>query len=163
VEIDLALPGAPLAVTASADRLGQVVENLLDNAIGFSVAGGAGGGPAGGGAAGEATVGGSTGSGGACAGDSPLRPRVGVELAREDGLAVVAVTDSGPGIPAEHQGRIFDRFFTYRPGEDGRRAGHTGLGLAIAKAIVEGYGGSIAAANRPGGGARFEVRLPLAG
>jgi two-component system sensor histidine kinase ChvG len=54
--------------------------------------------------------------------------------------------------------RIFQRFFTYRP-VDLRRE-HVGLGLAIAKQIVESYGGSISAANRPEGGARFEVRLP---
>lgn len=54
---------------------------------------------------------------------------------------------------------MFDRFFSYRPG-DGRRD-HVGLGLAIAKQIVESYGGSITASNRPAQGARFEVRLPL--
>ena len=142
VAIDVALPTATLAVTASPDRLSQVVENLLDNAIGFSRTGAGNGGP----------------------------PRVGVELAREDGVAVVAVTDSGPGVPEDHRAKIFDRFFTYRPGgkgagagNGGRRDGHTGLGLAIAKAIVESYGGSIRAVDQPGGGARFEVRLPLAG
>lgn len=141
IDIDLTLPETPLAVTASPDRLSQVIENLLDNAISFSRAGAGGGSAAGG------------------------PPRVGVELAREDGLAVVAVTDSGPGISDDHRERIFDRFFTYRAapaGDAGRRNGHLGLGLAIAKAIVEGYGGSIRAANRPEGGARFEVRLPLA-
>jgi signal transduction histidine kinase len=56
---------------------------------------------------------------------------------------------------------MFERFFTYRPGDDQRRE-HTGLGLAIAKAIIEGYGGSIRAFNRIGGGAVIEVRLPLA-
>src|SRR5205807_2021964 len=56
-------------------------------------------------------------------------------------------------------GRIFDRFFTYRPDHPTTQR-HTGLGLSIVKAIVEGYGGTVAAANRPGGGAVFEVRLP---
>ena len=48
-----------------------------------------------------------------------------------------------------------DRFFTYRPGH--RREHHVGLGLAIAKQIVEGYNGVITASNRADGGARFEV------
>ncbi len=57
--------------------------------------------------------------------------------------------------------RVFERFFTYRPGEGASSAdGHSGLGLSIAAAIAEGYGGRITAANREGGGAVFEVRLP---
>jgi len=74
--------------------------------------------------------------------------------------ATVTVADRGPGIPEEHLHRIFDRFFTWRPGEPSSN-GHTGLGLAIVKAIVEGYGGSVTALNRPDGGAAFEVRLPV--
>jgi two-component system sensor histidine kinase ChvG len=72
----------------------------------------------------------------------------------------VVVSDEGPGIPPEHLNRIFDRFFTYRPESPGARREHAGLGLAIARAILEGYGGTITAANPPAGGARFEVRLP---
>ena len=73
------------------------------------------------------------------------------------------IADHGPGIPDAHLDRIFDRFFTYRPDEPNARDGHTGLGLAIVKAIVEGYGGTVTAANRPEGGTRFEVRLPGGG
>ena len=91
---------------------------------------------------------------------SPPGGTVTVSLDTGDGIATVQVEDQGPGIPETHLGRIFDRFFTYRPGEPHARDGHTGLGLAIAKAIVEGYGGTITAGNRPEGGARFEVRLP---
>jgi two-component system OmpR family sensor kinase len=83
-----------------------------------------------------------------------------VTLAAWNGTAAVHIEDQGPGIPESHLGRIFDRFFTYRPDEPRARDGHTGLGLAIAKAIVEGYGGFIVAGNQPEGGARFEVRLP---
>jgi signal transduction histidine kinase len=54
---------------------------------------------------------------------------------------------------------VFERFFSYRP-QDDRRADHAGLGLAIARAVIQGYGGSIAAENRPGGGARFDITLP---
>ena len=86
--------------------------------------------------------------------------RVALERSR-DGAAAVTVSDEGPGIPAAHAARIFDRFFSYRPdgaGEPGRL--HTGLGLAIVKSIVEGYGGSISAVNAAGGGAAFTVRMP---
>ena len=72
---------------------------------------------------------------------------------------VVVITDRGPGIPSSHLGQVFDRFFSYRPGTDRRE--HMGLGLAIAKAVVTGYGGEISARNRPEGGAEFEVALPL--
>jgi two-component system sensor histidine kinase ChvG len=91
---------------------------------------------------------------------SPRGGTVEVRLTRENGSGLVVVDDRGPGIPATHLDRIFDRFFHYRPDEPASRNGHTGLGLAIVKAIVDGYGGSIAARTRPVGGARFEVRLP---
>jgi two-component system, OmpR family, sensor histidine kinase ChvG len=89
--------------------------------------------------------------------DSPVEI---VVAAAADRTCVVTVADRGPGIPAAHLERVFERFFTYRPGSDSRRD-HTGLGLAIARAIVEGHGGSISVSNREGGGATFEVRLPV--
>lgn len=89
-------------------------------------------------------------------------PRVRVSLAQQNGYAVVRVDDEGPGIPPEHLERIFDRFFSFRPQGDARRE-HDGLGLAIAKAIVEAYGGTIGASNLTPHGARIEVRLPLRG
>jgi two-component system sensor histidine kinase ChvG len=86
-----------------------------------------------------------------------------VEMAvRGDGRDChVTIADRGPGIPPAHLDRVFERFFTYRPQSPGRRD-HSGLGLAIARTVVEGYGGTITAGNRPDGGARFDVRLPLA-
>ena len=93
---------------------------------------------------------------------SPAEGRVSISLREDDGLAVIRVDDEGPGIPPEHIDRIFDRFFTFRPGGGDERHQHDGLGLAIAQAIVNGYGGSIRAMNREGGGARIEVRLPVA-
>ncbi len=78
--------------------------------------------------------------------------------------ALVTIADRGPGIPADHLHRLFDRFFTWRPAaERGSLNGHTGLGLAIVKAIAEGYGGGVTARNRAEGGAVFEVRLPELG
>ncbi|BCS35386.1 sensor protein ChvG [Luteitalea sp. TBR-22] len=121
-------PGDAL-VRAQPERVAQVVENLVDNAIAFSPA--------------------------------PGSVVIGV---REDGGAVVlTVGDRGPGIPEEHRDRVFERFFSYRPGANTGRHEHAGLGLAIVKAIVDAYGGSITTRARDGGGgALFEVRLPRA-
>jgi two-component system sensor histidine kinase ChvG len=93
-------------------------------------------------------------------GFSPGGGTVAVTLERRNGTAAVRIEDEGPGIPETHLDRIFDRFFTYRPGEPDARNGHTGLGLAITKAIVEGYGGVVRAGNQAEGGAWFEVVLP---
>ena len=76
------------------------------------------------------------------------------------GDCCISVADRGPGIPPAHLERVFDRFFSYRPEQSDRS--HTGLGLAIARTIVRGFGGTITAANRPEGGARFEIRIPTA-
>ena len=92
-------------------------------------------------------------------GFAPDDSTVEIAAAAADRTCVITVSDRGSGIPPAHLDRVFERFFTYRPGDDARRE-HTGLGLAIARAIVEGYGGTIAASNRDGGGAVFEVRLP---
>jgi two-component system, OmpR family, sensor kinase len=69
----------------------------------------------------------------------------------------VRVSDTGPGIPIEEQGRIFDRFYR---GAAGRSGEGTGLGLSIARWIVEEHHGRIEVASEPGGGATFSVWLP---
>jgi len=113
------------------ERIGQVVRNLMDNAISFSPEG--------------ATV---------------------TVRANADGRVVrIIVEDQGPGIPSENLETIFNRFYTERP--QGREFGsNSGLGLSIAKQIVERAGGRIWAENRLGAvegqGARFVVELPLA-
>jgi two-component system sensor histidine kinase KdpD len=73
---------------------------------------------------------------------------------------VVEVADRGPGLPPGTENRVFEKFFRAVRGE-GRRG--IGLGLAIARGIVEIHGGSISAANRPGGGAVFRFTLPITG
>ena len=78
-----------------------------------------------------------------------------IELAREDGLVRLAVSDSGPGIPQQVRDKLFDPFVTTKPAGKG-----TGLGLAVCHAIVERLGGSISGENLPTRGARFVVRLP---
>jgi len=74
----------------------------------------------------------------------------------EDGVEF-EVSDTGVGIPEAELPRIFDKY--YQVGRAARRAG-AGLGLAIARQIVEAHGGSISAESRPGAGATFRVRLP---
>ena len=85
--------------------------------------------------------------------------RVEIGVAATDDRATLTVDDDGPGIRDEDVERIFDRFWRASDAP----AGGTGLGLAIARWIVERHGGSISAANRSAGGARFEVRLPRRG
>jgi two-component system sensor histidine kinase ChvG len=92
---------------------------------------------------------------------TPSGGRVRIALREESGLAVVRVEDDGPGIPNEHLEKIFDRFFTFRPSSPAEQQRHDGLGLAIAKAIVEGYGGSICASNLTPHGARIQIELPV--
>jgi len=69
--------------------------------------------------------------------------------------AVVSVSDTGPGLEAEAQRRVFDLFYT-------TKQSGTGVGLAMAKRLVERQGGTIAVASPPGSGATFSVRLPMA-
>lgn len=91
---------------------------------------------------------------------APAGSTVDVSASTGDAEVTIRVQDRGPGFPDAHVGRVFDRFFSYRP-DDGTRGEHMGLGLSIAAAVVEGYGGSIRAGNRDGGGAVVEITLPV--
>jgi two-component system sensor histidine kinase HupT/HoxJ len=82
-------------------------------------------------------------------------PRIEVTATVEDGCAVLAVRDHGPGIRSEDLPRLFEPFFTTKAVGKG-----TGLGLAISYGIVERHGGSMTAANHPDGGAVVTIRLP---
>jgi two-component system sensor histidine kinase ChvG len=126
-------------VVARETPIGQVFRNLIDNARSFSAA------------------------------DGEVR----VALARDPGLRdhhnrlVITVDDDGPGIPPDNLETIFERFYTSRP--KGRAfGGNSGLGLSIARQIVEAHGGAMRAENRKDAdgkviGARFRVDLPEAG
>ena len=141
--IELSLPGDDRLMVAGVEgRLGQVVRNLLDNAISFS-----------------RTV------------DDRVPGPIRVAARRQDGWLVITIDDNGPGIPEGMQEKIFERFYSERP-ESEQFGKHSGLGLSICKQIVEAHGGTIEAQNRvprnadnevgdeSSGGARFIVRLP---
>ncbi|MEA1084546.1 stimulus-sensing domain-containing protein [Sphingomonas sp. CD22] len=94
---------------------------------------------------------------------SPDGALIAIAVAREGDDLVVRVEDEGPGVPEEAREAIFRRFQSIRP-EAEAFGQHSGLGLAIARTIVEAHQGSIAVESREDrlGGARFVVRLPLA-
>ncbi|HUB83377.1 MAG TPA: ATP-binding protein [Bryobacteraceae bacterium] len=75
---------------------------------------------------------------------------------RDNGMVKVDVADSGHGIAPEHLRRIYDPFFTTKGAHKG-----TGLGLSVTYGIIQEHGGSIEVTNRPGGGARFRLELPV--
>jgi len=118
-------------------RLGQVIVNLLQNAVSFS----------------------------------PKRGTVRVSARRIGSEVEIVVEDEGPGIPSGNLSKVFDRFYTDRPGDDAFGK-NSGLGLNISQQIVTAHGGDIWAENyniqvRKGGrasrkrsGARFVIRLP---
>ncbi len=114
-----------VAVDGDAARLGQVVRNLLANALKFTPPGG----------------------------------RVEVEVASARGSALLAVRDTGPGIPEEELPRVFDRFWR---GTRARGTAGSGIGLAVVDELVRAHGGAVSVRNAEGGGAVFSVELPLA-
>jgi signal transduction histidine kinase len=88
---------------------------------------------------------------------TPEGGRVTLSVERDGDMARFAVVDTGPGIPPEHLGQIFDRF--WKAEASGQKG--TGLGLFIAKGIVDAHGGRIWAESGATGGARFYFTLPL--
>jgi two-component system OmpR family sensor kinase len=115
-------------VDVDADRMRQVLDNLIDNAIRHS-------------AAGEA---------------------VDVTVTVEALLARIEVADAGPGIPADELDRIFERLHRLDPARSRTDAG-AGLGLSIARSIVELHGGRVTAANRSPTGAVLSIELSVVG
>jgi two-component system, OmpR family, sensor kinase len=92
---------------------------------------------------------------------TPAGTPIEVSIANSGGSARVEVRDHGPGLPSEDPSALFERFWRAEGGRERGKAG-AGLGLAIVAAIVDAHGGSVSAANAPGGGAVFAVVLPEA-
>ncbi len=114
-------------IVADQDRLTQVLNNLVENALRYTPSGG----------------------------------RITVMSAREGPSCVIEVADDGPGFADEDLEHAFEREFLWGKYKGLRNVG-TGLGLAITKELVTAMGGSVSAANAPGGGAQFRVILPSA-
>ncbi len=88
------------------------------------------------------------------------RTEVEVSLSQSDGLAVIRVSDHGPGVPDQELDALFRPFYRVTAARD-RQTGGVGLGLAIAARAVKWHGGLIKAANNPGGGLAVTLSLPL--
>jgi len=93
---------------------------------------------------------------------SPEGGTIGITMSRETDTIVIEVEDEGPGVPADAREKVFQRFQSLRPADEAFGK-HSGLGLAIARTIVEAHQGQITAEARRGGvtGARFVVCLPV--
>ncbi len=126
VELQLDVAG-PLELEGDRSRLGQLLDNLVSNALKFTPAGGS----------------------------------VTLRAEAVAGQAVVEVSDTGRGIPAHEQGRLFERFFRTASANVEAVQG-TGLGLTIARAIAEAHSGTIGFESVEGEGTTFTVALPLA-
>ncbi|MBI4182586.1 MAG: HAMP domain-containing histidine kinase [Proteobacteria bacterium] len=120
-----------LALLAGEETIEAVIENLLENALGFSPAG----------------------------------RSIRVTLRKDGRSAELWVEDEGPGVEPANLDRIFERYYSHRPSRPDQPADdetHFGIGLWIVRRNVESLGGSVRAENRPEGGLRVRLRLPLA-
>src|SRR5262249_40291142 len=122
--LEVNVPSSLPSVAIDAHRIGQVVSNLISNAIKFT----------------------------------PQEGTIRVAARQRDHKIVVSVADTGPGIPQEHLSKVFDRFWR----TPGTKQKGSGLGLSIAKGIIEAHGGTIWAESQLGKGSSFFFTLPLA-
>jgi len=122
--------GGPVHVIGDADRLRQVLANLLSNVRAHT----------------------------------PPGTSAAIGARRENGSVLLEVADGGPGLTERQQALVFERFYradTSRGRGDG--SGGSGLGLSIVASVAEAHGGAAGVRSRPGEGAVFTVRLPVAG
>jgi two-component system, OmpR family, sensor kinase len=92
---------------------------------------------------------------------TPQQTPIEVAVATEDGLGRMSVADHGPGLDEDDVARIFEPFYRADPSRS-RDSGGAGLGLSIVSAVVSAHGGRVKVTKTDGGGATFEVELPLA-
>jgi two-component system sensor histidine kinase KdpD len=88
---------------------------------------------------------------------TPARLPIEIDAEYTNDHLLISVSDRGPGIPMEATERLFEKFYR----ADDHKTGGLGLGLSIARGLVEAHGGRLTAENRDGGGARFTIRLPV--
>jgi two-component system OmpR family sensor kinase/two-component system sensor histidine kinase BaeS len=119
------VPGLP-PVLADPQRVGQVIGNLMSNALRYV----------------------------------PANGKVEITVQRSQASVELAVSDDGPGVPEADLAKLFDRFWRGEKSR-ARSEGGAGLGLAIAKQLVEAQSGAIAARLRPGGGLCVSVVMPI--
>lgn len=91
---------------------------------------------------------------------SPDGGAITVTMSVEDGTVRIDIADRGIGIPEEHRGKLFERFYRVDSSLTYKVSG-TGLGLSIVKKVIEAHNGSIRVGDNPGGGSVFTIRLPL--
>jgi two-component system sensor histidine kinase KdpD len=87
---------------------------------------------------------------------TPAHASIELSARCQDGALVISVSDRGPGISPNEQELLFEKFYR----GDQTKTGGLGLGLSIARGFVEAHGGTVTAETRPGGGARFIIKLP---
>jgi len=127
--------GPDIVVDGNADLICTAFDNVIDNAVGFTRPGGT----------------------------------VLVSVRREGPQALCCIDDEGPGSPSDDTERMFERYYTYRPSADPaesapdfENSGDFGIGLWVARRSIEALDGKIWAENRPTGGMRIVITLPLA-
>jgi two-component system OmpR family sensor kinase len=140
-DVCMVAPGRPIDLVVADDqppvvigdemRLRQVLGNLLGNALTHTPDG------------------------------TPIHVRVGTRVDEIGRWAVLSVADEGPGLPAEHAERVFERFYRVDAART-RSEGGSGLGLSIVAGLTEAHGGRVELVTGAGEGATFRVVLPLA-
>jgi two-component system OmpR family sensor kinase/two-component system sensor histidine kinase BaeS len=127
IDLSLRVDADTPSVVADPQRVGQVIGNLMSNALRYT----------------------------------PEHGRVSIEVRRANanGNALFVVHDTGPGVPEADLLKLFDRFWRGEKSRT-RAAGGAGLGLAIARQLIEAQGGTISASNAPGGGLEVRFTLP---
>jgi signal transduction histidine kinase len=85
-----------------------------------------------------------------------------LRLFRQNGSALIQVSDHGIGIPAGEQRRIFEKFYRV-PSKENRSISGTGLGLSLVAHIAEAHGGAVDVESSPGQGSTFSIKIPLSG
>ena len=138
------MPEEPVLVECDGDRIIQVIGNVIGNGIKFSRDGGVI----------QVSV-------RTCSGLPAAIPNTWREIVQTDGkpFALVAIADSGPGIPDQHKQKIFEKFHQVKQGKKISGQG-VGLGLAICRTIVEAHRGAIWVEDNPDGGSIISVLLP---